>query len=109
MAALGTKYTDTLQVEQQPTQQMNALGDLASSPVQWLSLGCCRCEPSSTGEVSGVGATAFKHQCDIYMPPTIAAIADNTLVRIVNQAGELVVTGRAYGYHKYKRYAKFSL
>lgn len=110
MAALGTKYTDTLQVEQQPAQQMNALGDLVSSPAEWLSVTQCRAEPATAGsEQSGVGATANKHSCDVFMPPTCPVIPDNSLVRVLNQLGEIVVTGRSTGFNRYKHYAKLCL
>lgn len=107
MATLGTKYTDTLQVEQQPAQQMNALGDLVSSPAEWLSVSLCREEPSAAGsEVSGVGATAIVWSSEIFMPPTCPRIANKTLVRVLNAAGEVQVTGRVLRFKKYKHYAK---
>ena len=107
MATLGTKYTDTLQVEQQPTQQMNALGDLVSTPAEWLFVSQCREEPSAAGsEVSGVGATAFKWNSEIFMPATCPVIENNTLVRVINAAGEVQLTGRVLRFKKYKHYAK---
>ena len=107
MAALGTKYTDTLQVEQQPTQQMNAVGDLVSSPATWLFVSMCREEPSTAGsEVSGVGATAITWSSEIFMPPTCQKIENKTLVRVLNAAGEVQVTGRVLRFKKYKHYAK---
>ena len=110
MAVLGTKYTDTLQVEQQAAQQLNELGDLVSSPAEWLSVTLCRAEPTTAGsDASGVGATALKHSCDVFMPPTCPVIADNTLIRVLNQLGEVVVTGRATGFNRYKHYAKLCI
>ncbi len=107
MAALGTKYTDTLQVEQQPAQQLNALGDLVSTPATWLSVSVCREEPSGAGsEVSGVGATAIEWSSEIFMPPTCPVIANNTQVRVLNQAGDIQVTGRVLRFKRYKHYAK---
>lgn len=107
MAALGTKYTDTLQVEQQAAQQLNAVGDLESSPATWQTVSPCREEPSSAGsEVSGVGATAIEWSSEIFMPPTCPPIANKTLVRVLNQAGEVQVTGRVLRFKKYKHYAK---
>lgn len=107
MATLGTKYTDTLQVEQQPSQQLNALGDLVSSPAQWLTVCECREEPSGAGkEVSGVGATAIEWSSEIFIPQACPAIANNTLVRVLNPAGEVQVIGRVLRFKKYKHYAK---
>lgn len=107
MATLGTKYTDTLQVEQQAAQQLNALGDLVSTPVTWLSVSKCREQPSNAGsEVSGVGATAIEWSSEIFMPPTCPAIANKTLVRVLNAAGDVQVTGRVLRFKKYKHYAK---
>lgn len=100
MAALGTKYTDTLQVEQQPTQQMNAVGDLVSSPATWLFVSMCREEPSAAG------ATAITWSSEIFMPPTCPKIENKTLVRVLNAAGEVQVTGRVLRFKKYKHYAK---
>lgn len=107
MAALGTKYTDTLQVERQPAQQLNAVGDLVGSPATWLSVSLCREEPSAAGgEVSGVGATAITWSSEIFMPPTCPKIENKTLVRVLNAAGEVQVTGRVLRFKRYKHYAK---
>lgn len=107
MATLGTKYTDTLQVERQPAQQMNAVGDLVSPPAEWQTVSPCREEPSAAGsEVSGVGATAIEWSSEIFMPPTCPPITNKTLVRVLNAAGEEQVKGRVLRFKKYKRYAK---
>lgn len=107
MATIGTKYTDTLQVEQQAAQQINALGDLVSSPAQWLYLSPCREEPSGAGsEVSGVGATAIKYSSEIFMPSTCPHVPNKALVRVVNTTGEIQVTGRVLRFKRYKHYAK---
>lgn len=107
MATLGTKYTDTLQVEQQAAQQLNALGDLVSTPAKWLTVCECREQPSGAGsEVSGVGATAIEWSSEIFMPPTCPVIPNKTQVRVLNQAGEVQVTGRVLRFKKYKHYAK---
>ena len=107
MAALGTKYTDTLQVEQLGKQQMNALGDLVAQPASWLSVSPCREEPAGAGStVSGVGATAISYSSEIFCPPTCPHIDDNMLVRVLNKAGEVQVTGRVLRFKRFKHYAK---
>lgn len=108
MAALGTKYTGTLQVEQaQEEGQLNALGDPVRQPAEWLDVSPCRDEPSGAGsEVSGVGATAVQWSSEIFMPPTCPAIPNKTLVRVLNEAGEVQVTGRVLRFKRFKHYCK---
>lgn len=110
MAAHGTKYTGILQVENKPARQLNALGDPVVPPAEWLFASQCREEPSGAGsEVSGVGAKAIKYSSEIYMPPTCPAIADNTLVRVLNLKGEVQVTGRVLRFKRFQHYAKLWL
>ena len=69
------------------------------------SFPCAGKNPAGS-EVSGVGATAITWSSEIFMPPTCPKIENKTLVRVLNAAGEVQVTGRVLRFKKYKHYAK---
>ncbi len=106
MVALG-KYTYTLQLQQQAAQHLNDVGDLVGQPAQWVTVSLCREEPTGAGtEVQGSGASAIKCSSEVFMPATCTEIAANTLIRVLNAAGEVQATGRVLRFKRFKHYAK---